>query len=159
MHGSQAVSRPIPLTFAHPSSLPAEQPCLAAFALGLPVISTLRFCTSTSGSHHASLACALHMARSCPIARRPRDGSGATMSRAGGGGLARTASGRLVSPADAVHLAELARTSSENQRLRAQLGLPPALPPGWEVKTTAEVGLTTSTTTHAPPTGIRRQWL
>ena len=34
MHGSQAVSRPIPLTFAHPSSLSAEQSCLAAFVLG-----------------------------------------------------------------------------------------------------------------------------
>ena len=90
-------------------------------------------------------------ARSCPARR-----SGATMSRAGGGGLARTASGRLVSPADAVHLAELARTSSENQRLRAQLGLPPALPPGWEVKTTAEgrpyyVDHNTGTTHWDPP--------
>ena len=55
MHGSQAVSRPIPLTFAHPSSLSAEQSCLAAFVLGLPVISTLSFCTSTSGSHHAKM--------------------------------------------------------------------------------------------------------
>ncbi len=53
-----------------------------------------------------------------------------------GGGLGRTSSGRLVSPAHAPQLAALARTTSQNERLRAELGL--RLPPGWEVKITPE---------------------
>ena len=55
------------------------------------------------------------------------------MHQAGGGGLARTASGRLVTPQHGPQLAQLARTNSENARLRAELGVP-ALPAGWEVK-------------------------
>ena len=59
----------------------------------------------------------------------PRDkGPGGTFSvtvdtakGSAGGGLQRTASGRLVSPAHAPHLAELARTNSQNDRLRAEL--------------------------------------
>ena len=50
-----------------------------------------------------------------------------------GSGLVRTTSGRLVSPAHAPALADLARTQSGNDRLRSELGL--QLPPGWEVKT------------------------
>ena len=50
-----------------------------------------------------------------------------------GSGLVRTTSGRLVSPAHAPALADLARTQSGNEQLRTELGL--QLPPGWEVKT------------------------
>ena len=77
------------------------------------------------------------------------------MHQAGGGGLARTASGRLVTPQHGPQLAQLARTNSENARLRAELGVP-ALPAGWEVKATAEgrpyyVDHNTGTTHWDPP--------
>ena len=68
--------------------------------------------------------------------------------------LVRTASGRLVSPAHAPQLAELARTTSGNERLRHELGL--HLPPGWEVKMTPEgkpyyIDHSTATTHWEPP--------
>ena len=77
------------------------------------------------------------------------------MHQAGGGGLARTASGRLVTPAHGAQLAQLARTNSENARLRAELGVA-ALPAGWEVKATGEgrpyyVDHNTQTTHWDPP--------
>ena len=72
-----------------------------------------------------------------------------------GAGLGRTASGRLVTPAHGAHLAELARTNSENARMRAQLGVP-TLPAGWEIKATPEgrayyIDHNTRTTHWDPP--------
>jgi hypothetical protein len=68
--------------------------------------------------------------------------------------LVRTASGRLVSPADAPQIAQLARTRSGNERLRNELQL--TLPAGWEVKLTPEgrpyyINHETRTTTWEAP--------
>jgi hypothetical protein len=91
------------------------------------------------------------------LAAPPRDSPRArarSPDPAAGGGLARTTSGRLISPVHAPHLAELARTNSENERMRGQLGL--QMPPGWEVKSTPEgrpyyVDHNTATTHWEPP--------
>ena len=68
--------------------------------------------------------------------------------------LVRTASGRLITPADAPQIACLAQTRSSNERLKAQLQL--TLPPNWEVKLNPEgkpyyVDHNTRTTHWAPP--------
>eukprot|EP01047_Picozoa_sp_COSAG01_P015911 COSAG01_NODE_802_length_13465_cov_24.092242_13_plen_341_part_00 len=68
--------------------------------------------------------------------------------------MVRTASGRLVSPQDAPQIARLARTRSQNERLKGELQL--QLPAGWEVTMTPEgrpyyVDHSTQTTHWDPP--------